>query len=65
MADKVISVYGYGRFGKFWADILSEDFQVKVYSRRGLKKDEVSPGITITDAEDIYNCDAIFYCIVL
>lgn len=65
MADKLISVYGYGRFGKFWADILSQDFRVKVYSRRGLKKDEVSPGITITDAEDIYNCDAIFYCVAI
>lgn len=65
MADKVISVYGYGRFGKFWADILSRDFQVQVYSRRGLKKEEVSPGIKIADAEEIYNCDAIFYCVAI
>ncbi len=65
MTKKVVSVYGYGRFGKFWADILSEDFQVKVYSRRGLKESEVSPGIKITDAEDIYNCDALFYCVAI
>jgi len=65
MTKKVVSVYGYGRFGKFWADILSEDFQVKVYSRRGLKESEVSPGVKITDAEDIYNCDALFYCVAI
>jgi prephenate dehydrogenase len=65
MANKVVSVYGYGRFGKFWADILSEDFRVKVYSRRGLKQEEVSPGVQITDAEDIYNCDALFYCVAI
>lgn len=65
MIDKVVSVYGYGRFGKFWADILAEDFNVKVYSRRGLKSDEVSRVVQITDAEDIYNCDAIFFCVAI
>jgi len=65
MSKKVISVYGYGRFGKFWADVLAEDFHVKVYSRRGLKKKEVSKGIEITDSEDIYNCDAIFFCVAI
>jgi prephenate dehydrogenase len=65
MSKKIISVYGYGRFGKFWADILAEDFHVKVYSRRGLKKEEVSQGIEITDAEDVYKCDALFYCVAI
>jgi prephenate dehydrogenase len=65
MIKKVVSVYGYGRFGKFWADLLAEDFQVKVYSRRGLKEEEVNSGVQITDAEDIYNCDAIFYCVAI
>ncbi len=65
MINKVVSVYGYGRFGKFWADILAEDFHIKVYSRRGLKSEEVSPGIQITDAEDIFNCDAIFFCVAI
>jgi prephenate dehydrogenase len=62
---KVVSVYGYGRFGKLWADIMSEDFQVKVYSRRGLKEEEVSPGIEISTAEDIFNCDAMFFCVAI
>lgn len=60
---KVVSVYGYGRFGKLWADILAKDFKVKVYSRRGLKKEEVSQNIAITSKEDIFNCDAMFFCV--
>ncbi len=64
-AGKTVSIYGYGRFGKFWADILSLDFQVKVFSRRGLQDQEVNPGITICDKEEIYDCDAIFYCVAI
>jgi prephenate dehydrogenase len=65
MNNKVISVYGYGRFGKFWADLLTADFKVKVYSRRGLKPEEVSPGIEITDEKGIFDCDALFYCVAI
>jgi prephenate dehydrogenase len=62
---KVVSVYGYGRFGKLWADILSQDFKVKVYSRRGLKAEEVSPGIEIATIDSIFDCDAIFFCVAI
>ena len=62
---KVISVYGYGRFGKLWADILSEDFKVKVYSRRGLKAEEVSPGIEIATIDSIFDCDAMFFSVAI
>ena len=63
---KVVSVYGYGRFGKLWADILSKDFTVKVYSRRGLKNEEVSKGVKIaTTIEDLFDCDAMFFCVAI
>jgi prephenate dehydrogenase len=65
MSKKVASVYGYGRFGKLWADILAKDFQVKVYSRRGLKKEEVSPAIEIATAESIFECDYMFFCVAI
>ena len=48
---KTVSVYGYGRFGRFWADILAEDFKVKVCSRRELKKEDVSEKVEISDFE--------------
>jgi prephenate dehydrogenase len=62
---KVVSVYGYGRFGKLWADILSENFEVKVYSRRGLKKEEVSPDVQIATIDDLFECDAMFFCVAI
>ncbi len=65
MTKQVASVYGYGRFGKLWADILKTDFQVKVFSRRGLKPEEVSPGLEIVDIEDLHQCDALFYCVAI
>jgi len=65
MADKVVSVYGYGRFGKLWADILAQNFHVKVFSRRGLTQKEVSPGIEIVNERELFYCDALFYCVAI
>jgi len=65
MSDKVVSVYGYGRFGKIWADILAKNFHVKVFSRSGIKTDEVGPGIEITDEKGIFNCEALFFCVAI
>jgi len=65
MSAEVVSIYGYGRFGKVWADILAENFQVKVFSRSGIRADEVSSGIEITDEEGIFDCDALFFCVAI
>lgn len=65
MNKLTISIYGYGRFGKFWANILAKDHHVKVFSRRGLKSEEVSEGIEITTYEDLFNCDAMFFCVAI
>lgn len=65
MEKKTISIYGFGRFGRLWADILKEDFKVKVYSRRGLQKGEVGQGLEIASLEELHNSDAIFYCVAI
>ncbi len=65
MSKKVVSVYGYGRFGRLWADILANDFKVKVYSRRGLKDHEVSNGVEIATKESLFDCDVIFFCVAI
>ncbi|MFO7658574.1 MAG: prephenate dehydrogenase/arogenate dehydrogenase family protein, partial [Bacteroidales bacterium] len=65
MSKKVASVYGYGRFGRLWADILKTEFHVKAYSRRGLKPEEVNEGIEIVDIESLHQCDALFYCVAI
>ncbi|MGW8192957.1 MAG: prephenate dehydrogenase/arogenate dehydrogenase family protein [Desulforhopalus sp.] len=65
MSAKVVSVYGYGRFGRLWADILARDFRVKVFSRRGLEQSEVSPGLEIADHREIFACDVLFFCVAI
>lgn len=65
MEMKTVSVYGYGRFGRLWARILSRDFNVKVYSRRGLTPDGVDSGLEIADATGIFQCDALFFCVAI
>ena len=65
MEKKTVSVYGYGRFGKLWTEILADDFHVKVFSRRGLKREEVRSDIEIVSEEELYNCDALFYTVAI
>lgn len=65
MTKKTVSVYGYGRFGKLWAEILADDFHVQVYSRRGLKREEVREDIEIVSEEQLFNCDAIFFTVAI
>jgi prephenate dehydrogenase len=55
-----ISVYGLGRFGAFWASILSESFQVKGYSRN---PDRITPpGVLRVDLEELMDCHVLFLC---
>ncbi len=65
MKAKTVSVYGYGRFGRLWADILAKDFHVKVYSRRGLTEEEVSEGLEITTKEGVFDSDVVFFCVAI
>ncbi|MBN2350192.1 MAG: prephenate dehydrogenase/arogenate dehydrogenase family protein [Bacteroidales bacterium] len=65
MEKKTVSVYGFGRFGKFWANLLADDFNIKVYSRRGLKPEEVPVNMQIVDEEGIFDCDALFFCVAI
>jgi len=63
--DKTVSIYGYGRFGTFWGDLLAQSFRVKVFSRRGLQPQEVSSGLEICSKEEIFDCDALFFCVAI
>ena len=60
-----VSIYGYGRFGKFWAEHLKETFHIKVFSRRGLQNQDLSPGLGVCNEKEIYNCDTIVYCVAI
>ncbi len=59
MNIKKIGVYGLGRFGQFWAELLAEDFQVIGYNRTSRE----FPGITLGSKEEVLSCDAVFFCV--
>ncbi len=65
MKPEVVSIYGFGRFGKLWSEILAEDFQVKVYSRSGIARRQVRTGIEICDEKALFHCDALFFCVAI
>ncbi len=55
-----IGVYGLGRFGFFWADLLSEFFNVKAFSR-SLKR-LTPPKVERVSEEEVLKCPVIFFC---
>ena len=56
-----IGVYGLGRFGAFWAGLLSEHFKVKGYSRN---PERITPKNVIRVTEDeVLKADTIFLCV--
>ncbi len=56
-----IGIYGLGRFGFFWADILSNHFKVKGYSRNPLPNAPV--GVERVDEDEVLKTDTLFLCV--
>ena len=55
-----IAVYGLGRFGSFWASLLSQSFKVKAYSRN---PDRLTPeGVERVGLEELMDAHVIFLC---
>ncbi len=54
-----IGVYGLGRFGRYWARLLSRHFQVIGYNRT---QREVE-GIRLAESREVLSCDAVFFCV--
>lgn len=55
-----IAVYGLGRFGSFWATLLSQSFQVKAYSRN---PDRLTPdGVRRVGLEELMDTPVLFLC---
>lgn len=57
--SKKIGVYGLGRFGRYWADLLSQQFTVIGYNRTSRPVE----GITLAEREEVLGCDALFFCV--
>ncbi len=56
-----VGVYGLGRFGLFWASLLSSRFSVKVHSRT--RKENLSAKLIWVAEEEVCACDAVFFCV--
>ncbi len=58
-----VGVYGLGRFGSFWADVLAEHFTVKAYNRN---PDRSTPtGVERVSLPELGECDTIFLCVAI
>ncbi|MCF6335271.1 MAG: prephenate dehydrogenase/arogenate dehydrogenase family protein [Spirochaetales bacterium] len=56
-----IGVYGLGRFGFFWSELLAEKFTVYGYNRSDLS---VYPsGVVSSDEKTVLDCDVLFFCV--
>lgn len=62
MSIKQIGVYGLGRFGRFWAEVLSKDFRVKACNRTPR---EVQGPYTVTSEDEVLASDAVFFCVAI
>jgi prephenate dehydrogenase len=55
-----IGVYGLGRFGAFWAELLSKQFPVTAYSRNPDRP--VPPGVRRVNLKELFEADTIWLC---
>lgn len=58
-----VGVFGMGRFGSFWASILSRSFDV-----RGFDIDPERPapeGVSLVDLPSLGSCDTVFLCVAI
>ncbi|HUX21495.1 MAG TPA: prephenate dehydrogenase/arogenate dehydrogenase family protein [Spirochaetia bacterium] len=58
-----VGVYGLGRFGSFWATVLSRKFDVLGFSR---SRDRVVPeGVLRATEDEVLACDAVFLAVAI
>ncbi|HEY9683120.1 MAG TPA: prephenate dehydrogenase/arogenate dehydrogenase family protein [Oculatellaceae cyanobacterium] len=60
----VVSIVGFGRFGQVLADILHNDFKIRVVDPLSQNQELAkSKGFDVVEAQDALNCDALFFCV--
>ncbi|MBJ7608968.1 MAG: prephenate dehydrogenase/arogenate dehydrogenase family protein [Candidatus Dormibacteraeota bacterium] len=59
-----VAVIGFGRFGRLWASMLREDFDVVVYdSAAELREQAAASGFSSDSLRAALSCGVIFYCV--
>lgn len=59
----LIGVYGLGRFGRFWGDLLSRKMRVIGASRS--RKENLPAGVTQCAPEELVEAEAVFLCVAI
>jgi prephenate dehydrogenase len=63
MKDITVGVYGMGRFGSFWAKLLSDSgLRVAGYNRSSRPFPD---GVRRAEEDEVLACDAFFYCVAI
>jgi prephenate dehydrogenase len=64
MAPKTVAVIGFGRFGRLWASLLRDDFDVVVVDpSREMSEEAAAQGFSPGSLPSALACDVIFYCV--
>jgi prephenate dehydrogenase len=58
-----VGVYGLGRFGSFWAQVLARHAEVRAWSRDS--SHPVPPGVTRAAEEEVLAEPAVFFCVAI
>lgn len=58
-----IGVYGLGRFGGFWAELLAKQMTVKAYTRNPERS--TPPGVIRAQEDEVLACDTVFLCVAI
>lgn len=59
----IVAVYGLGRFGRLWAEMLAARAEVIGLNRSPVA--EPPRGVRMADPEDLSRCDAVFLCVAI
>ncbi len=58
-----VGVYGLGRFGAFWAEMLATRYEVTAANRSSTR--DTPEGVRRGSLEDLAECDALFLCVAI
>jgi prephenate dehydrogenase len=58
-----VGVYGLGRFGSFWAEVLAQHFPVKAHNRNPERS--TPEGVERVSLAELGECDTIFLCVAI
>ncbi|HEY9756372.1 MAG TPA: prephenate dehydrogenase/arogenate dehydrogenase family protein [Oculatellaceae cyanobacterium] len=60
----VVTIVGFGRFGQVLADILHNDFKIRVVDPLSQNQELAkSNGFDVVESQDALNCDVLFFCV--